>query len=182
MNHFTEGNLSFMFDDSYYQIFQFDKHIDYLKASNALQQTKGVDFLGIHNGTALYFLEVKNFRGARIQNKKRLEAGELTTEVGHKVRDSVACMIGANHTSSDSQHWHPYLQLLFNQKTPIWVILWLETDVVSWSNKQKVNYQTLRSDLKRKLRWLTTKVDVCNQNHPPRNFPGLQVINLKHEE
>ncbi|MCA9998644.1 MAG: hypothetical protein KDE56_22930 [Anaerolineales bacterium] len=181
MKHFTEGKLVFMFNTSIIQTFQFDKHVDYQKASNALQQTKGVDFLGIQDETVLFFLEIKDFRGARIQNKKRLETGELTTEVGHKVRDSVACMIGANHTSSDPQHWHPYLKLLFNPTTPIWVILWLETDVVAQHKiqKQKVNDQTLRHDLKRKLRWLTTKVEVCSQNNPPRSVPGVQVINSK---
>lgn len=181
MRHFVEGKLSFVFDDNYQQIVQFDKHRDYLKASSALQQTKGVDFLGILNGTTLFFLEVKDFRGTRIQNKKRLETGDLTTEVGQKVRDSVACVIGATRTSNDPQWWLPYQNLLCNRTTPIWVILWLETDGASQRIKQKVNYQTLRNDLKRKLRWLTTKVDVCSQNYPSRSVPGLQVLNLKHE-
>jgi len=55
--------------------------------------TKAVDFVGVRGGS-LFFFEVKDFRGYRIENTRR-QREELPLEIGLKVRDSLAGVAGA---------------------------------------------------------------------------------------
>src|SRR4051794_8602213 len=57
--------------------------------------TKAVDVVALHLHAGLLLLEVKDFRGYRIQNKPRLKSGEIAVEVALKIRDTVAGLIGA---------------------------------------------------------------------------------------
>ena len=73
-----------------------------------------MDFVGLLDGAHgdLYWIEVKDFRGYRIQNKRRLSEGELAIEVAQKVRDSIAGIIGAYRTSGSWETWEPFVRSL----------------------------------------------------------------------
>lgn len=159
---FEESDLVFEFG-SHWQVFQFDKHHDYQNMKDVLEQTKGIDFLGIYDNRELYLIEVKNFRGYRIENRDRLLRGELAIEVAQKVRDSLACIIGAYHTSTLTEHWEPYLSFLCDRHGSIKIALWLEEDLPPPHPRlrQKAKASVETKVFKQKLTWLTRRVLVC---------------------
>ena len=89
---------------------------------------KGVDFAGILDGV-LYLIEAKDFRGHRIENRKRLESGELAIELRQKVHSSVACMVGFHRTSPNPDHWEPFVEALGDKGKRVKVVLWLEHEL-----------------------------------------------------
>jgi len=173
-----EGHLLFEFSDQW-QIMKFDDAPGYRNWIGKLQETKAIDFLGILSANKLYFIEVKDFRGDRIQNEQRLLSGDLAIEVAQKVRDSLACIIGAARTPSQAQEWQHYQSFLCNTKTQIFVILWLEYDLPTHSVKRKKVRTSVGSNvLKKELRWLTSHVLVSNMSS--QMIPDLTVSNLPH--
>ncbi len=74
---FEESKLLFDFSDlSWNYLMQYDQETDFDKIQNAILGTKAVDFIGIFKENTLCIIEVKNFRGTRIQNKPRVEDGD----------------------------------------------------------------------------------------------------------
>ncbi len=193
MTRIEEGNLVFEFGDKW-QVFKLDEHRYYRERIAKIDETKAVDFVGIFNNEILYFIEVKDFRGHRIENRDRLiktkvpscqlvngecqfDKGSLSLpiELAQKVRDSIACIIGNSHTSSDSKTWLPYAKLICSQK--IKVILWLEQDLPDNSFERKKVERSIRiKRFKQKLSWLTYKVLVCSSDKPC--LPDVKVSNL----
>ncbi|MCF8245385.1 MAG: hypothetical protein K9J37_06260 [Saprospiraceae bacterium] len=180
-----ESGLLFEFSDAHWsQLLFFDKTKDFQNAQEALPGTKGVDFTGILTDSALVFMEVKNFRGYRIENKPRIENGEdpLWLEVAQKMRDAVAVTIGGARNSAHLKDtWSSYLEYLRNENKAVQFILWLEQDLPPVEYKAKRKWEKteidLRRDLKRSLRWLTTKVDVASiQNNP---FPQALTVTFQ---
>lgn len=164
---FEESRLRFNFDDSEWtNIIKFDEHTDYSKAKNALDGTKGVDFLGILKETVC-FIEVKNLKDYRIKNKNRTHnIGELLlTEVAQKIKDSIACIIAGNRNSTnDKSLWKNYTSRLCDDSYEIQYVLWLETDNISAdsSKKRRINKKNRKNvtvadyqrKLSSKLKWL----------------------------
>lgn len=74
-----EKLLRFSFDDDW-RVLKWDEHPSYTGGLSKTSGTKAVDFLGIHLD-APWFIEVKDFRGYRIENKERISAGDLAQEV-----------------------------------------------------------------------------------------------------
>ncbi|VAW30807.1 hypothetical protein MNBD_CHLOROFLEXI01-5106 [hydrothermal vent metagenome] len=177
MARFKEGRLAFTFDDEWLEsVVKFDEHRDYQKMATSLSGTKGVDFLGILGGE-LYFIEVKDFRRYRIQNKKRIADGELTTEVGQKIKDTVACIVGSVRSSSTPEIWQSHCDLLLKKDKPIKGVLWLEEDLPP-RGSSSVSQNVLQKELGKKLNWLTVRVDVRSLRETiPQNL-HLQVANL----
>ncbi|MGL4611258.1 MAG: hypothetical protein ACRCYY_16555 [Trueperaceae bacterium] len=171
---FEEGYLHFEFDDGHWQILKFDKDVDYEKMMQALSSTKAVDFVGILEKNC-YFIEVKDFRGYTTNNKQRLLTDNLAVEVGQKVKDSIACILGSCRMSSQSERWQVFVQALL--KKDIKVILWLEHDLHQKAiDRNKARASVEGNVLKTKLRWLTTKVAVIDKK--TSNLPHLKVTNL----
>jgi hypothetical protein len=145
---------------------------------------------------ALYFIEVKDFRGHRIENKDRLLKGKLpecqliegechlikgelplAIELAQKVRDSVVCIIGAYHSSSFPAHWAPYAKFLCHKNKEIKVILWLERDLPSHPSLIKKTRAFLKANVfKQKLRWLTSQVRV--ESIDDQRLPDVKVSKL----
>src|SRR5580692_8886295 len=71
---FEEGHLRFRFDSSWYAI-KYDEHPDYRERIERLDGTKAVDFVAVHRDSQLFLIEVKDFRGHRIENQPRLREG-----------------------------------------------------------------------------------------------------------
>lgn len=172
---FEEGFFQFEFDD-HWQVVKFDMHPGYRNGIEKLDGTKAVDFAGVLDND-VYFIEVKDFRHYRIENEQRLIKGDLPIELGQKVKDSVACVIGANRTASDLTVWEPFVQILSDRSKVIKIALWLEYDSPSYPAKRsKVQASVQSNQFKSKLKWLTSQVLVVNLAN--NSLPHLTVRNL----
>ncbi len=82
----VEGNLRFTFDDTW-NVTKLDAHPFFRERLMPLQLTRAVDFLALRGQAALYFIEVKDFRGSDIQlkNEEKLCDGDtLFLQVARK--------------------------------------------------------------------------------------------------
>lgn len=175
---FTEEYQQFSFDDSKWIVLKYDEETAYLDRIAKLQGTKGVDFIGIHDSD-LYLIEVKDFRNFRIQNQPRLTSGELSIEVGQKVRDTVAGIVGAYRTSSHPQRWESFAKKITANNKVIRVVIWLEYDLPAHNTaRDKVRASVETNVYKKRLNWLTSQVLVANQSSSV--IPNLVVTNLPH--
>ena len=166
MAAFDEGHQRFAFDDQQWTVVKYDDHRDYRQRIAKLQGTKAVDFIGLQNGPdgVFYWIEVKDFRGYRIHNKHRLSDGELATEAGEKVRDSVAGVVGAYCTSSQWEVWRPFVRAIWQRNSAIRVLLWLEEDNIPGPPGRRPNAAQVQAQLlEEKLDWLTARVLVVSQ-------------------
>ncbi len=173
---FEEGHLRFQFGDSWFVI-KYDEHSDYREWIERLDGTKAVDFVAIQRDSQLFLIEVKDFRGHRIENQPRLREGELALEVGQKVRDTVAGIVAAYHRGND-EDWGRAVRRMGCRESPVRVILWLEQDLPPGSRGRRHNQASVLTDaLRRKLQWLTPRILVVSLR--TGNAPdGLQVTNL----
>ncbi len=181
MRRFKESRLEFRFGEQWQPIIDFDEHPDYKKLTKTIKGSKGVDFVGVFRDELnarekLYLIEVKNFRNYRTQNKKRLSSGELAVELGQKVRVSLACILSAYRTG-DSQTWQPFLEMLVDRDSWLGVVLWLEQDRPQGRDQYRKAALSVRTKgYKKKLRWVTSRVIVCDQRSS--QLRGLEVRNL----
>lgn len=176
MRRFKEGYLAFDFGPRW-QVIKLDEHRHYRERLDKVTGTKAVDFIAIFDQKELYLIEVKDFRRDRIANKERLSSGALAIELAQKVRDSLACIISANHTSSRPEEWRLYAKLLCNAKRRIKVVLWLEHDLPPHPPARKKMLQSVRPNVfRRKLTWLTNRVFVFSRDNP--GLPDVTVSNL----
>ena len=95
--------LRFRFHDTWVAI-KYDDHGDYNERIERLPETKAVDFVAVLDQRSLYFIEAKDFRGHRIENRDRVHDGELAIEVAQKVRDTIAGIVAAHHRGS-TEEW-----------------------------------------------------------------------------
>ena len=154
-----EGHLRFRFDDSWFVI-KYDEHPDYEEWIKRLDGTKAVDFVAVHANANLYLIEVKDFRGYRIQNRPRVRDAELAVEVGQKVRDTIAGIVAANHRGGTTVWDRPVRRLAANA-APVRVLLWLEQDLPPGPRGRRSNELSVLIDaLKQRLDWLTPRVFV----------------------
>jgi hypothetical protein len=173
---FIEGYQRFTFDDQFWTVFKYDHEAAYQDRIQKLPETKAVDFVGMHHKN-VYFIEAKDFRGYRIENKNRLLDEALPVEIGQKVRDTIAGIIGAYRTTSDPGRWEMLAKTLTARNSMVRVVVWLEYDMPAQNPaRQKVRASVESNVFKKKLFWLTPRVFVTNQaNH---NLPNATVVNL----
>jgi hypothetical protein len=169
-----EKRLRFAFDGDW-KVVKWDAHPAYQGGLCQFQGTKAVDFVGLYIG-APWFIEVKDFRGYRIENKERLTSGELAKEVACKVRDTIASMAWAcSRAPLDEKEMRTFLRPLFGNTTKVLVVLWLEED----REPAPADASTLAEAIKRELAWLNPRVLVTSrklaEKHP---IHGLAVTSL----
>ena len=58
MSDFQESGISFKFSSPQWAVVKYDEHLAHKKVSNALQPTKAVDFLGIHDNRQLFLVVI----------------------------------------------------------------------------------------------------------------------------
>ena len=157
MSAFEESHLRFEFGEGW-QVLKFDEHCDYRNMQKSLPGTKGVDFVGVYGGD-LYLIEIKNFRGYRIENQQRLIKGALAVEFGQKVRDSVAGIVGFRRTSSQQEIWRPAVNSLCDPEQRVKAALWLEHDLPARDPQRHKAKRSVRTKVfKQKLRcWSVIK-------------------------
>ena len=128
-------------------------------------------------------MEVKSFRGySNRTNKQRLtgENDDITIEVAQKIRDSLATIVGGARRSTNlSGVWRKYVKHLNKGKT-LNVIACVELDV-SMENLQKranVNKNVRRNELRNRLTWLTSDVQILNTKNYNNEMQGVEVIHV----
>ncbi|GAB4493114.1 MAG: hypothetical protein Fur0016_32390 [Anaerolineales bacterium] len=172
-----EGALQFSFDKRW-NVIKYDEERDYREKIHKLKDTKAIDFLGTCENE-LYLLEIKDFRGHRIENQTRLTSEDLVIETAQKVRDTIAGTIGAYRTSSESQKWQEFVQYAANPERRIKVMLWLEYELPAHPKaRAKVKASVLSQQLKKAVRWLTPYAFVAGMNHTALSAYGVSVSNL----
>lgn len=129
------------------------------KADQAYEGTKAVDFVALHPGQGLYLIEVKDFRGHGPANEHRHE-DELPLEIGLKVRDTVAGLVGADRLGKADGRVAPFAAALIDRRIPLHVITWIAEDAPGRRDRGKraARDLTRRTKLAGRLRWLTEKV------------------------
>jgi len=175
-----EGRLAFEFSDNW-RVFKLDDHRDYREKIEKVDGTKAVDILGIFNETDLYLIEIKDFRGYRIESKDRLKDGVLAIEIAKKVRDSLACIVSAHRTSSDREYWRPFARHLCNPDRGVKVVIWLENDPdpPNLQLRRKARAAISSDVFSQKLSWLTGRVLVCGSDEA--HLPDVTIYNLPHD-
>lgn len=178
----TEQNITFIFEDNHWvDVRDFDKtNPDYNKIEK-LNGTKAIDIIGYHRERGIFLIEVKDFRRHRIENKERIIKLELFEEVGQKVKDSLACILAAARNSTHDQvYWKRQVDRILSQRRQVTVMLWMEEapNVVygtpALEKRKKVNKNIFKNDLKQKVSWLTSRVEIVNS----QKASALQRLNL----
>jgi hypothetical protein len=168
----------FTFDERWI-VFKYDSaETGYFAIKDAVEATKACDFLGVFADTVAYsvayFMEIKDFRGFRIQNKKRLGQGELAMEVAQKVRDTLAGIVSGCRRGDSAYNWHELGEYLTSPNRELVIVLCLEDDALQDKAKLGVQAELIRQ----KLSWLRPKVRVVSQGINPHKLPGVVVRNL----
>lgn len=170
-----ESRLRFRFGEPWQRMEQWDKHACYTAGLGLQATTAAVDFIGLF-GSDPYFIEVKNFRDYRIENKRRLSGGTLADEVANKVRDTIAALVWAMDRGHDTPSVRALVDQLFATRTKCSVVLWLEED----PQTRPADRSVLAEAIKRRLHWLKARVIVLSQDARP--LPGLAVSGAPREE
>lgn len=172
--HWPEGYLSFAFDDTWHAV-KWDGHDAHQNGIQKVHGFKAVDFCGVR-ARALFLIEVKDFRGHRIENKPRLDPESpesLADEVAKKACSTIAGLVCARRTrTSEEDLWRPFGDGLADPRAALWVILWLEEDLQAKASLRMV----VADKLRQKLKWLTPKIAVVDARSSSY-LPGLTVTN-----
>lgn len=176
----VEGSLELEFGDEWNVVLKWDECRWYRDGIHRLGDCKAVDVLALSSACRqLLMIELKDFRGHRIENKDRIKAAELFVEVGHKARDTVAGICGAARMGGDADVTRIAADLATT--TPLTVVLWLEEDrraqdaPIARGKRRKTRLDTMRRALKERLRWLTGRVMICSRESSDLRDYGIVV-------
>ncbi|MDR1983965.1 MAG: hypothetical protein LBQ28_03980 [Prevotellaceae bacterium] len=178
MKQFMESNINFHFDETYWNICNYDAIDGDYRKNVHLPETKAVDFVGIYQQNSIVFFEVKSFRGygnqTNVQSRLNNSMEELSTEIARKVRDTVAVIAGLNRTVKHNPFWRETEAILSDSNDigkPIMVIAWVEED---HSKQNKTEMVTRLNKLKQRLSWLTSAVYIENVKEQYFKFEGFE--------
>lgn len=179
----VERALELEFGDEWDLVLKWDECRWHRNGINRFGDCKAVDVLALsRTRRQLLMIELKDFRGHRIENKERIKDGELFVEVGHKARGTVAGICGAARTGGDADVARIAAELVAT--TPLTVVLWLEEDrraldaPVTHRMRRKTRLDTMRRELKERLRWLTARVMICSSEGSDLQDHGIVVRRL----
>jgi hypothetical protein len=175
-----EGKLAFEFGESW-RVVKWDACAVYLDGIQKLngelldgskiartEGTKAVDFVGVLGSETLYLCEVKDFRKHHLENQKR-QRNELPLEIGLKVRDTLAGLVGA-YVKQGGPDWVELCgQALTRRKHQVHVVVWIAEDAVrprETAGMRAGRYSARLAEMKRSLRWLTSRVWVEDPQEP----------------
>lgn len=184
MKEFKESGLVFRFSDRW-DVYQLDQEADYReKINRQIPGTRSVDFVGFNEvSRVLLLVEVKGFRGyGDRRNWQRLtgEKDDLTIEIAQKVRDSLATMIGGARCSTNLREvWRKNIAHLLREGN-LKVVAWVELDVstVVRLGRAKINMGIKQAELRKRLTWLTSDVQILNTCNYQGEIEGMQVCRV----
>jgi len=169
METITEGKLVFTFPDTW-TVNKYDESHFFRNHVDKCQGSKGIDILALSE-KGLFFIEIKDFRGYRIENKQRLKSGELLIEVTQKVRDTLAGLYAACRWQTEElAPFYNYLYTkskcarLARHQPKITSILFLEQDKSPNPLKRfEISYSDFENTMKHQLKFLNINCLVYNQ-------------------
>lgn len=135
---FAEGRVTFEFHAKH--VIKWDDEPAFIDGLRTMPSTKAVDFVVLALDDRVHLVEVKDFRGHRIENKRRLKDGPgartsagLAAEVAEKVRDTLAGMTWACRRGlTNDRRLEPVVGALYRRDNPrVLVALWLDEDGVA---------------------------------------------------
>ena len=174
MTQFDESHLRFEFGESWtvlrYEDSSGFRSISVLSGelsdrnTRRMQGTKAVDFVGVREGV-LFLIEVKNFEGHERETRVRLER-EFDLEIGLKVRDSLAGLVGAARSGTLAEPLAKAIAKVANDGQRVHVVAWVERDDPPERKRwMSIGDDPVEDRIKKKLRWLKPKVLLCNREH-----------------
>ncbi len=139
---------------------------------------KGIDVLATRD-SRLSFLEIKDFRKARISPEPRI-CNHLPLEVAFKVCDTIAGVIGICRGQGNTlrSEYCLFRDALADPKKDVEVLLWLEEKPVADGEerkRRKGRLSTLTKKLKQSCIWLTEEVLVINSAEYAKAMPDVVV-------
>ncbi len=181
MKEYKESGLLFRFTEQW-EVYQLDLEPDYReKICRQVPETKCIDFIGFNQSKdILLFVEVKSFRGYGNRTNVQRLAGtndDITVEIAQKVRDSLAVLIGgARHSTHLPDNWKKCIYQL-NKDKALKVIAWVEMDISTANllKRANVNMSTRRNELRKRLTWLTSDVQILNIQNYHSELEGMEV-------
>lgn len=184
MKEYKESGLLFRFTEQW-EVYQLDLEPDYReKICRQVPETKCIDFIGFNQSKdILLFVEVKSFRGyGNRTNVQRLVGtnDDITVEIAQKVRDSLAVLIGgARHSTHLPDNWKKCIDHL-NKDKALKVIAWVEMDISTANllKRANVNMSTWRNELRKRLTWLTSDVQILNIQNYHSELEGMEVTTV----
>lgn len=158
---------------------KWDDHRAFREGIAKLQGSKAVDVAILGEDLGVVLLELKDFRSHRIENKKRLTAGDLAVEVAEKVRDSLAGLTWAHARPRADGDVERLVGGLYvrGSEPKLLVVLWLEEDQAPPAHQ----LDPIRSAIESALRPITAKVIVTSravEARTPRPLHWLRVNSL----
>jgi len=182
-----EGKLQFTFPPSWYVV-KYDDSIFYKQKIQKIKlgkdaegkdlgDPKAMDYIALSPDGKLWLIEVKDFRGHRIENKLRLASKELIREVIKKTLDTLAGLWISHYLNDDN------LSKFTSGLSPdnhIRVVLWLEED----PNKSRLNpnnksHIDLLQELRKNLKGINFKGEICCMASPGK--AAWMVENISHK-
>lgn len=178
---FECDGIIFSFGDEW-TVVQYDETIEHQRNPNQDVIPHAVDFLAVKSRNTICFIEAKDFRINPGNDRKKIISGTLALDVAHKIRDTIAGVIGFHRTASPTnnrnQIYAPFAEAMAKPNVQLRVILWMETDFNFLPHfKQKQRASTFSKILKAKLSWITTEVLICNQDITPTDIMGISARN-----
>ena len=174
----TEGKFIFTFPDNWEVIKYDDSHFfkNHIRKS---QGCKAVDILALSDN-CLFFIEIKDFRGYRIESKKSIRNDEILNEVVQKVRDTIMGLYAAyRRTNEELAPFYRYLCMtskystLARHQRKIIVVWFIEQDI-------QPNFEfspiSLRVKLKNQLKFLNINCLVHNKETYAKKPLGWFVV------
>lgn len=167
----TEGTppnqLIFSFPEDW-KICKFDDTSFYRNRVEKLDGMKSVDIIA-KSSDSLQFIEIKDFRQHRIENRARQRNGELLIEVSQKFVSTLASLIGASRWNLIN--FEPYYSLLSQSDQKVEVILFVERDErESTLRRNKLLLADLQQKLKKLLLAYNIKCKVYDREHLPTHL------------
>jgi len=182
MTTITEGKLTFSFPNTW-KVNKYDESNFFKNHVYKCQGSKGVDILALSDNR-LFIIEVKDFRGYRIENKQRLKSGELVIEVTQKVRDTLAGLYAACRWQTEELAYfynHLYAKskcsMLTRYQPKITLILFIEQDSSPHPLKRfEISCSDLESAMKNQLKFLNINCLVHNKETYAKKPLGWFVV------
>ena len=176
---FIEGELLFEFDEKQWgPLVPWDKHPAYRRGIQAAGRAKGVDFVGVYRGAVIFFIEVKNH-----QRFKRKKTVSPWVEFEHKVRDTIAGLVGSSRHDQYGDVCAPFVGALLSRRE-LRLVYWVELPRLPKNFAATKNRRlALAGFASRKtgsaVKWLGASSFIVSQEDEYKDrVPGLRVTNL----
>ncbi len=141
---------------------------------------KGVDFIALTAEGDVLLLEIKNFRGYRIENKIRLTQSKLAEEISWKVFDTLGGVISELHARGHTSELGKAGRAV-SKKCRLFVVAWIEgDDEPNGGSGWVVEMESQRTQLDKKISpWLHAAHVVVVDTERARKFPVLRAIEVE---